>query len=318
MRVFYRLVQGQERGKGLRIFNDTYKHYDELFPLEPNLTGLQEEINMFHVTKPRPPHHIERRIKKAAIQQLKGSKKILGGFWDYKLEVEKHLIKKEYAIPHCGPKDRTEYIERALQFLKNRIDRFEVVCVMMKNNELRKFSKRIDWLSQYGKWMAADKAPSVIPPAKTGGLATSRYRWALSQTLFDMRNKTLDVCWVRTLKRQTHKQYLFSQRRPWKYYCGYRSAKQGALAAIRISDDANWSFMQKLQDNVLRNLEPYAPPVGALLPPKHIRDIEKQIVEARQMLDSVAEAPQLVMPMSHSEQVSRFALKGCSVRFFAG
>ncbi|XP_055336304.1 uncharacterized protein LOC129586863 isoform X2 [Paramacrobiotus metropolitanus] len=301
MRVFYRLVQGQERGGGQKIFNDTYKHYDELFPLEPNLAGLQEEINMFHVNKPPPPDHVHRRIKKAAVQQLVSAKKILGGFWDYKLEVEKHLIKKEFAIPHTGPKDRTEHIERALQFLKRRMDRFEVVCSILKNNELRKFDKRIDWLSEYGKWMATDKVPSSIPPAKTSGLATSRYRWALSQTLFDMRNKTLDVCWVRSLKRERHSHHLFSKRRPWRYYLGYRSAKEGALAAIR-NRGGDWNFMQNLYDNVLKNVETHAPADGRLPPPKHIRDIGDQIDEYEKKRKVAVLAPQLVMPVSKSEQ----------------
>ncbi|OQV14048.1 hypothetical protein BV898_11713 [Hypsibius exemplaris] len=295
MKVFYRLVQGQER-RPQRLFNDTYKHYDELYPLEPNLTGAQEEINMFHVSKPKPPNHVQRRIWIAAIQQLKGARKCLGSFYDCKVEIEKYLIKQEHFLPRFGRANQTEKIDRALKYLRARIDKFEVICTLMKSRQMRSnYGKPIDWLLEYGRWMAEKAVVSSIPPARVGGLQNSRYKWALSQTLFDIREKPLDVCWVRRHGRSTRSSHLLARRRPWKYMCGYKSAQKGALAALRSGGD-EWPFMQKLKTRVWDELGQHAPPPGELKIPKHIREIKKQKDAYEKIRDDLEKASKLSMP----------------------
>lgn len=254
MKVFYRLVQGQERGPR-RMFNDTYKHYDELYPLEPNLTGVQEDINVFHVAKPEPPNHVQRRIWKASMQQLKGARKCLGSFWDCKIEIEKYLIKQEHHLPRCGRPNRSDKIDRALRYLRGRIEKFEVICTLMKSRQLRiNYDRPVDWLLEYGRWMRDKRIESTIPKAKTGGLHHTQYKWALSQTLFEIQEKPMNTCWIKKHTQSTRSNHLLARRGSWKYRCGYKSAKRGALAALR-SGGHDWPFMQKLKRTVWDELE---------------------------------------------------------------
>ncbi|GAU96567.1 hypothetical protein RvY_07996 [Ramazzottius varieornatus] len=291
MRVFYRLVQGQERAQ--KIFNDTYKHYDELYPLEPYLTGVQDEINMFHVTKPEPPDYVQRRVKKTSIMQLKTAHKVLGIYWDNKMQIEKHLIKQEHFLPRQGRENNTGKIDRALKYLRSRIDKFEVICSLMKNKQIRRYDELTDWLLEYGKWMREKKITSVIPPAKEGGLKNSRYKWALSQTLCKLQEKPMDICWVRQPGRLSRSNHIIARRRPWREICGYRSAEHGAIAAIRTKKCDDLAFMKKLDRTVLSSLKDYAPPENTFRHPKHIKAIIAQAEEYENRMKKIAKASEV-------------------------